>query len=167
MRISSPKGTRTRSATVMLGMTVTILLAASMLTIQNASADGPIATMDVKGYIYDEFLDVVADADVTVTTKDGETVMATYGTVSGAEGYYQVTFGSSEYDFGCTIEVTATDGVLEKENTTVAAVSALWNWVNVTLSIEIPEFGGAYGLSMVFAVSGVMAVFVVMGRRRR
>ena len=31
--------------------------------------------MTVAGYIYDGSSDVVADADVTVTTKDGETVM--------------------------------------------------------------------------------------------
>jgi hypothetical protein len=148
---------------IMLGVAVAALLAASMLWTPSAGA-APIATMDVKGYIYDESFDVVGGADVTVTTKDGETVIASYGAVSGVEGYYQVTFGLGEYDFGCTIVVTATDGVLANENTTVAVVDALWNWVNVTLIDEIPEFGGG---AMVLTVSGIMVIFVVVGRRRR
>jgi hypothetical protein len=140
MRTSSPERTRMRFGAAALTIIVAALLAASMLSTPNASA-APIAPMDVKGYIYDESYDLVVGADVTVTTKDGDTVMASYPTTSDPEGYYKITFGMSEYDFGCTIEVTATDGVLANENTTVAVVDALWNWVNVTLSTRYRNSG--------------------------
>ena len=165
MGLSSSHGIRKRSGIVMLGIAVVALLTASMLMTPNASADDPSGTMTVAGYIYDGSSDVVADADVTVTTKDGETVMASFDTTSGPEGYYQITFGLGEYDFGCTIEVLATDGVNPTMNTSVAAVDAYWNWVDVTLSTGIPEFGIS-GLSTVVAVSGIIAVFIVVGRRR-
>jgi hypothetical protein len=163
MRTSSCERPMMRFGATALAIIVAALLAASMLSTPNASA-APIAPMEVKGYIYDESYDVVVGADVTVTTKDGETVKTSYEAVSDIGGYYKVTFGMAEYDFGCTIEVTATDGVLANTNTTVAVVDALWNWVNVTLIDEIPEFGG---VSMVLIVSGIMVIFVVVGRRRR
>jgi hypothetical protein len=167
MRTSSSGTDRTRAGTIALVIAIGALLAACMTSTLNASADGPIAPMAVKGFIYDESFEVVEDADVTVTTKNGETVVAFYATTSGPDGYYQITFGTNEFDFGYTIEVVATDGVLQNTNTTIAADDALWNWVNVTLVTEIPEFGGIYGLSMVFAVSGIMAIFVIIGRKKR
>ncbi|MBE0517768.1 MAG: hypothetical protein IH630_00900 [Thermoplasmata archaeon] len=142
------------------------LLTVSVLSTPNASS-ASLAPMDVKGYIYDGSYGLIVGADVTVTTKDGETIIAIYDTTSDPDGYYKITFGPSEYNYGCTIEVTATDGIDTNTNWTVAADSALWNYVNVTLADEIPEFGGVYGLSMVFAVSGIMAIFIVMGRKRR
>ncbi len=167
MRDSSSNGTRMGFGAIALTIAFVSLLAVSVFSTPNASANGPVGTMDVKGYIYDESFDVVGDADVTVTTKDGETVMASYYTTSGVEGYYQVTFGLGEYDFGCTVEVTATDGVLTNTNSTVAVEDALWNFVNVTLSTEIPEFGGVNSISMIFAVSGIIAIFIVMGRKKQ
>ncbi|MCJ7607350.1 MAG: hypothetical protein MUO94_05860, partial [Thermoplasmata archaeon] len=89
MGLSSSHGIRKRSGIVVLGIAVVALLAASMLMTPNASAAS--GTMTVAGYIYDGSSDVVADADVTVTTKDGETVMASFDTTSGPEGYYQIT----------------------------------------------------------------------------
>jgi hypothetical protein len=114
----------------------------------------------ISGHIYDSGSSPVAGAVVHVASKLGSTTYANLTTTSDSNGFYVVTFASSDWDIGNTIEVYATYGSYSAINTTTANAAPA-QVVDVHFSVVIPEFTS-------FPVVAVMTVAVsLIGIRLR
>ncbi len=143
------------------------IVAAVLLVAGNSAAE--IYPKGVRGYVWDSEGRAVEAADVTVNIKDGATVVATLTDVTDAVGYYSVTADPADWEVGYTIEVIAEFNSNQESNSTVALSfeDAPYQWVNVTFTFEIPEFGGMTGLLVAGgAIGAVAAVSLVYYRKR-
>jgi hypothetical protein len=123
----------------------------------NASAgDGPKV---VRGYVYDSDGRPVQGANVTITA---------YYDSTGSDGFYTYTFSFTSWEIGDTIQTTGKYSAYETTNSTVAVESSTMpiQFVNVTLSFQIPEFSGMLFSSASFTILTLAAIVCVLARKR-
>ena len=123
----------------------------------------------VRGYVYDIDGRKVADAQVTVTMKDGETTVSTKSDASDSNGFYTCNFAMTEWNIGNKIVVTATYKSLQATNSTeVFCNDEFLQYENVTFPYEIPELGNGYmGILITGLILGAVAVAVLVLMRRK
>jgi len=134
---------------------LSISIIALIVVSSNASAaSGPKV---VRGYVWDSVGRTVEDADVTVNIRyaAGDAVRSTLSDTTDSSGFYSVTFGPSDWDIGDRIEVIATYNAAQESNSTTAIDSPL-QYVNVTYSFEIPEFGSMVGFLASAGIIGIV-----------
>ena len=151
-----------RSAVVVLSVVLTVLvLAVAILPGASVAADQP---LNVKGYVYDDHGNKIANADVTVTISG---VSKTDTSDSSPLGYFSVIFAPNEWADGNTVQVVAQyQGGTQGLNDTVKAKGTdFYVWENVTLPYEIPQFGNATGLLVTAGLVGVVACVALVWRR--
>jgi len=127
-----------------------------------AAATDPVT---VRGYIYDLAGNVVEGASVTVSMKDGETVVSTKTDESDASGYYSTLFLAVEWNLGNTVYVVAEFSGNQQPNSTVATDDPVIP-VDVHFTFEIPEFGFDAGLLVAGLGIGAVAVGALAWRRK-
>ena len=140
---------------------------ASMIVPREARA-APDYPKVVRGYIWDSAHSPVNNAQVTVQSVNGTTVIDTQTDTTDATGYYLVTFLVGKWDSypGNHFDLVATCPSGQDDNSTIAAAGN-YQELNLTFLFEIPEFGGTAGLLLTAGiVGGVAAVAVVWVRRR-
>lgn len=119
----------------------------------------------VRGFVWDMGWNPVQGANVTVESVNGAVVVKTlYVDATDSIGYYSVTFDPSSWDIGYTLRVTARYDIHSVVNSTTA-VEWPYQWVNASLSFEIPEFGNSIVAGL--TISGFAAMIIVMISRRR
>ena len=158
-----------RSVAVVLSVVLTVLVMAVAI-LPSASVADDNHTMNVRGYVYDDHGNKIANADVTVTMYDGETAGVSKTATSGAspKGYFSVNFASGEWATGNTILVVAQyKGGLQGSNDTAPPVDGanFYEWENVTLPYEISQFGNMTGLLVTAGLVGVVACVALVWRR--
>jgi hypothetical protein len=160
------RGLRDPRALAVICVFVVALTISSMLFGGSESSSAALFPVNVRGFVRDISGNPIQGANVTVEMMNGPTVVSTkyYDTIS--TGLYSVTFAGSEWDINDTIRVTATYGIYTNQNSTVATTDPI-QYVNVTLSMSIPEFGSVMGLSTSFVTMGLIAVIVTVSRRRK
>lgn len=141
-----------------------IVLAAMAMAVGKSSAE--VFPKEVRGFVWDSEGRAVEGADVVVTVKDGETERVSYSETTSSIGFYSLTVAPDKWDEGNTIEVVAEFNGKERPNSTVATLSPL-QWVNVTFTFEIPEFGGMTGLLVTGGLLGAVAVVALVYFRKR
>ena len=156
-----------RSASVVLSAALVLLVLA--VAFVPAATEAGSHPKQVRGYVYDQTGRKVADAQVTVTMKDGETQISAKTDTSDSTGYFSCSFGTTEWYIGNRIVVTATYQSLQATNSTeVYCDDAFFQWENVTFPYEIPEFGGGFvGLLITGLLLGAVAVGALVFVRRK
>jgi len=159
-----------RSAIVVLSAVLGFLfLAAAVIPSLSVADDNH--TMNVRGYVFDIEGRKIANADVTVTMYNGLIAGVSKTDTSDASplGYFSVNFNSGEWATGNTVQVVAsyqggTQGV--NQTRTVNGVD-FFEWENVTIPYEIPQFGNdTTGLLLTAGLIGVVATVVLVWRRK-
>jgi len=162
-------GSERTSIDARVAMSCVVLASVVLLAmISFPASDGSVADelfpKPVRGYATDILGNPIEGANVTIKMMNGTTVVKTYYYDSTEpDGWYGATFAPNEWSRNNTIEVTARYNSQTVTNSTIANLSIPVQWVNVTFSFAIPEFGP----SMVLVVSGVVAMFAVFHMRRK
>ena len=166
--VPASRGRLAALATVVL---VAMLIAAIGF---NSASDSAIAAGPkiVRGYVYDAVWNPLADANVTlhVLVGSGPSIRTTmWYDFTETDGFYTITVDNFSHFWvtGDTLEVTAKYGAYQATNSTIATDDTQpVQYVNVTISdVTIPEFGGFVG-SVAFVSIGLIAIVVVIRRRR-
>ena len=119
-----------------------------------ASGTGP---LDVYGFVTDSAGRPIPDAAVVVTVQPSG-AFRTCSTAS--DGSYQVSFLTSDWEVGNTVEVVVTYNAVQVSDSAVADDLGLIN-LDLQFSFEIPEFGSIFGsLVAIAAVAVVVGLFV-------
>jgi hypothetical protein len=121
----------------------------------------------VRGYVWDSADTLIIGADVTVNIKQGEVIRSTLTDTTDSAGLYAVAFESDQWDVGDTIEVIASYSGSESPPNSTAATSALVQWVNATICIEIPEFSNVGKVLSVTGMVGILTMFVFARKRKQ
>jgi hypothetical protein len=158
-----------RSAIVILSAVLTVLVLAVAI-LPSASVADDSHPMQVKGYVYDDHGNKIANADVTVTMYNGLVagVSKTATSSSSPKGFFSVNFALGEWATGNTIQVVAQyqSGTQGLNDTVTANGVNFFQWENVTLPYEIPQFGNnTTGLLLTAGLIGVVAVVALVWRR--
>lgn len=153
---------------VVVSLIVVLLVVSSGLMIGSRRGEAALFPVNVRGYVEDLAHNKIQGANVTVEMVNTASVVTATRWYDStlSSGLYTVSFEGGYWDPGYTIRVTARYGS-DTGQSSATATSDPAQWVNVTLSIVIPEFGGLLGLSMSFVTIGMMAMFVVGYRSRR
>jgi len=149
----------------MLPLFVSLAVIAMLSLYMVPKAEAALFPTIVRGFVWDSAGTPVEGADVSVSTIQGVTTRGTYTDTTDANGFYSVTFPGAEWDVGDTIKTTATFSGNQEDNETIAA-DAVVQWVNVTYTFEIPEFGSSLGLIAAGGMVGLVAVVVLVWRRK-
>jgi hypothetical protein len=120
----------------------------------------------VRGFVWDSEGRTVEAADVTINIKDGGSTIATYTETTTSIGFYSLTVASEDWDVGNTIELIASFGGNQDSNSTIAT-SAPIQYVNMTFTFEIPEFGSMAGFIVTGGLLGAVAVVALVYFRKR
>ena len=129
-------------------------------------------TKDVRGYVYDADYRKIGGADVTVRMLDSDlNQRSIHNELSSSEpstkGYYNLQFENAEWEITDTIQVIATYNSQQTDPNTTVATNAFFQWLNATaFEFEIPQFGSTFGLLLTAGIIGVVAVTVLVWRRR-
>lgn len=168
VRTGGAEARRGRQRKVAMGAVVAVVTTLALLCVALlfSSGGGMAASWPkgVSGHVYDSGDEIVVGATVVVEIWDGATLRYTQPSVTtDSEGFYTVTIGTSSWDTGDTIKVTATDGVFSGSSSTAATPDPAQT-IDVHLTEEIPEFSG-----MFLVVVSLVTMFAVMriGRKRR
>ncbi len=123
----------------------------------------------VRGYVHDQSARIVADAEVTVTMKNGATTVTTKTDTSDSTGFYSTTFLQNEWEIGYEIVVTAIYKSLETSNDEpVFCNDAFVQYVNITFPYEIPELGNGFlGVLVTGLILGAVAVVALVVMRKK
>ncbi len=160
-------GSFVRASTAVLSVTlVLVVIAVAVLPASTSAGPHP---KQIRGYVYDQDGRKVADAQVTVTMKDGENTVSTKTDTSDGVGYFTCDFGATEWNNGNRIVVTAIYKSLEATNTTILLCNdAFYQYENVTFPYEIPELGNGYtGILVTGLILGAVAVAALVFLRRK
>lgn len=120
----------------------------------------------VTGTVYDFGGVPVIGAEVNVSMYDGETLRSYDKDTTDSDGEYMVTFGpfvGVPWGVGDEIRIVAESGDYSGTNSTTAQDCPL-QYVNVTLSTVIPEFGG---LGSLVPIAGILGIFMAFFFARR
>lgn len=147
-------------SSVTLAVSIAVLMTAMAALLPTQTSAGP-QDMSVRGYVWDSEYRDVEGASVVINIKDGETVRSTDSDTSDANGFYSVMFAAAEWEVGDTIEVIFTFESRQDTNWTTA-IDATIQYVNMTFSFEIPEFGSLLGLALAAIALGVVGTAAVV-----
>ena len=153
---------------LLISLMVVLLVVSSGLMIGSRQGEASVMPVNVRGYVEDLAHNKIQGANVTVEMVNTASVVTATRWYDStlSSGLYTVSFEGSYWDPGFTIRVTARYGSDTGQSSATATIDPI-QWVNVTMSITIPEFGGLLGLSMPFVTFGMIAMFVVGYRSRR
>ena len=166
------KRLKSRLAIASASLLVAGLLAAAITVAPSANVSVRLETDSsdqitvVTGTVYDSGGSPVIGAEVNVSMYDGETLRSYYQDTTTSDGNYTATFGplmGAPWGVGDTILVVAEDGEYTGTNSTTAQECPL-QYVNVTLSTVIPEFGE---LGSLVPIAGVLSIFMAFFFARR
>ena len=167
------KRLKSRLAIAAASLLVAGLLAAAITVAPSANVSVGLETAPsdlitvVTGTVYDSGGSPVIGAEVNVSMYDGETLRSYYEDTTTSDGSYSTTFGPlpgmEPWGVGDTILVVAEDGEYFGTNSTTAQYCAM-QYVNVTLSTVIPEFGE---LGSLIPIAGVLSIFMAFFFARR
>lgn len=160
--MNPPGSDRLKGARFSLMIVFTLTVVAMMIA--PAIVSGASGPKQVRGYVWDSAGRDVEGADVTVNIRDPD-IRATLSDTTDATGYYSVTFGPSDWDIGDTIEVIATY-LSNQETNSTSANSNPFQWVNVTYTFEIPEFGSIVGFLVAGSLLGIVATVFLVRKRK-
>ena len=152
-----------------ISILVVVLTLSSMLMVGSDRGKAGVYPVNVRGHVFDLAGNGIQGANVTVDIMVGSTIRTTrYYDATLASGLYTVSFQGSEFDIGNTIRTTATYDVYTNQNSTEVLDPFFYpiQWVDVTLSMSIPEFGSIFGVPGSFVAVGMIAAIVVVHRRR-
>jgi hypothetical protein len=153
-----------RSSTIMAA-TVTVFLLAAMLYAPAPAEAGP-SDISVRGWVWDSAYREVEGASVVVNVIDGGSTVTTESTTTDGDGFYSVFLLAAEWNVGNTFQIVVTFDSKQDTNQTIATSAAI-QYVNLTYTFEIPEFGSLAGMTLVaFALGGVGVAAVVLWRRK-
>ena len=153
---------------VVVSLMVVLLVVSSGLMLGSRRGEAGLWPVEVRGYVEDLAHNKIQGANVTVEMVNTASVVTAtrWFDSTPSSGLYTVSFEGAYWDPGYTIRVTARYGSDTGQSSATATIDAI-QWVNVTIPIVIPEFGGLLGLSMPFVTFGMIAMFVVGYRSRR
>lgn len=145
----------------------TILLCTfiSLLIISPGFTSAATHAKTVRGYVWDSVGRDIEGASVLINIKDGESIVSSDSDTTDANGFYSVIFNDFEWDIGNTIEVISMYESSEEINSTVADDSFV-QWVNVSYTFEIPQFGGGMGLLIAGGFLGAIAIASFTRRKK-
>ncbi len=159
-----------RSAVIALSAALGVLVLAAVL-VPSASLAADNHTMNIRGYVFDNHGNKIADAQVTVTMYRGATPGVSHSTTSSSspKGWFNVNFVEGEWATGDTVLVVAQyQGGAQGTNHTLAVDGAnFFEYENVTLPYEIPQFGSTAGLLVTAGIIGVVASVVLVWKRTK
>ena len=161
------RGARDPRALVIVSILVVLFGVLSVVNVGSEQGEAYIWPVNVRGFVEDSAHNRLSGANVKVEivrTSDSY-VRATqyYDTLSN--GFYMVSFAGAVWDPNDLIRVTATYGGDSNQNSTLATADSV-QYVNVTLLTVIPEFGDIFGSPISVVSIGLIAVIVVVRRRR-
>jgi hypothetical protein len=122
--------------------------------------------LTVRGHVWDTVGVPVAGADVEVSMKRPDTsVRSSYTTATNSTGAYSIAFAPAEWEVDDTIFVVAEFGADTVENSTIAEDCPI-QYVNVTMTIAIPEFSD---IGKIVSMAGILGIFMMVffARRRK
>jgi hypothetical protein len=170
MNVNLRKKGMTRST---VGMSAILLLMLSILSVAQPSSAQDLAFVD--GKVMDDIGNPLEGANVTVNiwNPDETQINSTlYDDATEENGFYQVIFGGMggyEPKVNDVIQVIAKylSEPPASNKSVVSQTETPFYSVNVTVvSVAIPEFGIGQSFGLPLAILGVVAIFVVIGRRR-
>ncbi len=169
MRRTGVRAARTAKDPRLVGI-ATLLVACALIASVNLGSDKASAwtgPLNVRGYVWDEYWNPVADANVTVESFNGATLVYTlYCDATEPDGFYNVTFDPAFAEIGYTIKVTAVYDTYSDVNDTTLVELVPYIFLNVSLEgYAIPEFSD--GVTLGLTVAGLAAMVVLLGSRRR
>jgi hypothetical protein len=85
---------------------------------------------------------------------------------TNSTGGYRHTFAASDWEINDKINVT-TDFSGNVANNWTTATNSAGDWVNVTYTYEIPEFGSSTGLLVAAGAIGLVACVALLWTRRK
>ena len=161
------RGARDPRALVIGSILVVLFGVLFVVNVGSEQGEASLFPVNVRGFIEDSAHNRLNGANVKVEmvrTSDSY-VRATqyYDTLSN--GFYTVSFTGDVWDPNDMIRVTATYGGDSNQNSTLATDDAV-QYVNVTLLTVIPEFGDILGSPISVVSIGLIALIVVVRRRR-
>lgn len=158
-----------RSVTVVMSIALTILIL-TVATLPRATVAADNHPLFIRGYVFDNAGHKIAGAAVTVTMYNGATPGVSNATTSSSSplGYYNLIFNAGEWATGNTVQVVAQyHGGAQGLNDTLTANGAYsYQYENVTLPYEIPQFGSTAGLLVAAGLVGLVAAVVLVWRRK-
>ncbi|MGB2582329.1 MAG: hypothetical protein WBD03_07660 [Thermoplasmata archaeon] len=152
------------SSTVVVTI-VAVFMVSAMLFVP-AQTDAASQGTFVRGWIWDSEYRNVTGASVVVNMTDGGSTVSSKSDTTDEEGFYSVGFLLSEWDVGNEIWIIVTYEGKQDTNHT-PAIDSLVQYVNLTYTFEIPEFGSVTGMAVAaFALGGVGVAAMVFWRRK-
>lgn len=137
------------------------------LFISSGNVSAGIGPKVVSGYIYDSEGNPVNGANVVVNIIHNSVVTATKSYTTGSSGYYMVSFAPAEWQVGDTLEVLATKGSDQGDNSKVITGEG-GESIDVHFETAIPQFGSLVGVLLAAGLmGGVAIVFLRSGRNRK
>ena len=142
------------------------LVAVAVMTSLSSSAGDFVKP--VTGYVWDSAGTPLEGADVTVNIRRPDTsIRATMTDQTGSDGEYEVTFASDDWEVGDTVEAISNYLGNQESNSTGPLTEDPFQWLNVSYTFEIPEFGDTTGLMITGALLGAVAVIALVYFRKR
>lgn len=145
---------------------IAILTLGALAVPVNVSAGG--GPKIVQGYVWDNAGRNITGASVLIEIKDPSTwaTRASLTDTTDDDGYYQVSFGPSDWYDGDSINITATYQANQVRNSTTAVEGVPVQYLNATYPFEIPELGSIVGFAVAGACLGGIAVFLIVRRKK-
>jgi hypothetical protein len=162
------RSVRDPRAIAVLMLMVMVFAIPSVVMVGSKNSEASIFPINVRGYIMDLSGNKLQGANVTVemvNETSGFTTKTLYYDSTTVSGLYSVTFDGAYWNPGDTIRVTAKYDLDTQVNQTTARNVAM-QYVNVTMAVEIPEFGSLFGISTYVLSVGMVASVIILYRRK-
>jgi hypothetical protein len=167
--MGASRSVRDPRAIVVIAIAAILMALPSIVMLGSDRGEAGLFPVNVRGYIMDLAGNKLQGANVTIeiiNETSGLTTKTLYYDSTLSSGLYSVTFEGAYWDPGDTIKVTAKYGGDTVINQTRVNDRPI-QYVNVTMSVEIPEFGSLFGLPTFVLSVGLVAAVIVVGRRRQ
>jgi len=139
---------------------VSLLIAVALSGSTYSSADAT-HTKWIRGYVKDNVGNEISGASVAVTIDS-----TTHTDLTDGNGFYNTVFLSTEWTVGSSVSIVVTKGSDQTTSSNVTDDTTI-QWNNVTYPYEIPEQGSSFGLLLVGAFVGAIAVAMLTFRPRK
>ena len=148
------------------------LLAMAFFAAQSPNVSAASDPKFVLGYVKDSADRVLVGASITVNIRDDATdgaVLASKSDTTDGTGYYSVGFLAADWNVGDFVEVISdfSGNQIKVYEAAELLVLPFNQWINITYPYEIPEFGTLVKSSASVVSFGLIAIIIVMARRRR
>ena len=121
----------------------------------------------VQGTVKDSAGTILVGASVLIEiVRPDNTVRANHTMSTNSSGGYRWTFAISDWEIGDKINVTS-DYLGNVANNWTTATIMPTQWVNITYTYEIPEFGSMTGLLVAAGAIGLVACVALLWTRRK